>query len=98
MITVPTDWQINELKASLGEEKNDQGAYDLSPTRPLEVDGTSLLFNQVKPIDRMEILSSLPPKAEVDRLVAWFFGRQDFPITIPRRSFPVSDHFVALIR
>jgi hypothetical protein len=50
------------------------------------VDGSSLLFNQVKPVERMEILSTLPPKPEVDRLIARFFDRQAFPINVPRKS------------
>ncbi len=76
--------QINELKTSFGQGDDDQMDYGLGPALSHDVDGTGLLFNQVKPIDRMEILSSLPPKPEVDRLIAWFFRRQDFPITIPR--------------
>ena len=81
-----TERQINELKTNLGEDQDDPTDYGLGPNLATEVDGTGLLFNEVKPIDRIEILSSLPPKAEVDRLVSWFFGRRDFPITIPRRS------------
>lgn len=49
------------------------------------VDGSSLLFDQVKPLDRISIMSSLPPKHEVDRLIAQFFDRQSFPIAVPRK-------------
>ncbi|KAJ9142435.1 hypothetical protein NKR23_g7269 [Pleurostoma richardsiae] len=47
------------------------------------VDGSSLLFSQVKPIERIEILSSLPPKPEVGRMISHFFDRQAFPIAVP---------------
>lgn len=50
------------------------------------IDGSSLLFNQVKPIEHMEVLSALPPKAEVDQLVRNFFDRNSFPISVPRKS------------
>lgn len=50
------------------------------------VDGSSLLFNQVKPIEQMEVLSTLPPKVEVDKLLSKFFDRDSFPISVPRKS------------
>lgn len=50
------------------------------------VDGSSLLFNQVKPIEHMEVLSTLPPKLEVDQLVRKFFDRDNFPLSVPRKS------------
>jgi hypothetical protein len=34
----------------------------------------------------MEVLSSLPPKPEVDKLVRSFFDRNTFPISVPRKS------------
>ena len=49
------------------------------------VDGSSLLFSQVKPIERIEILSALPPKPELDRLIARFFDHDNFPIGVPRK-------------
>jgi hypothetical protein len=49
------------------------------------VDGSSLLFNQVKPIERVEILSSLPHQPEVYRLISHFFNTKDFPIAVPRK-------------
>jgi hypothetical protein len=48
------------------------------------IDGSGLLFSEVKPIERIQILSTLPPKPEVDRLVAQFFDRPNFPLSIPR--------------
>ncbi|ETS82848.1 hypothetical protein PFICI_04724 [Pestalotiopsis fici W106-1] len=82
------DWytvlqEINELKNTWTQEQeshsHDSPDADLSYT----VDGSSLLFNQVKPIERLEILASLPTKAETDRMVANFFDRSNFPINIP---------------
>ncbi|OJJ45233.1 hypothetical protein ASPZODRAFT_69864 [Penicilliopsis zonata CBS 506.65] len=46
------------------------------------VDGSSLLFGHVKPVERVEILSSLPSRPELDKLIAEFFA-PNFPITIP---------------
>lgn len=47
-------------------------------------DGSSLLFQQIKPVEKMEILASLPPKPEVDRLIAYFFDDPSYPIRVPR--------------
>lgn len=33
----------------------------------------------------MEILSTLPPKSEVDQLISQFFDRKTFPINVPRK-------------
>ncbi|EXJ87214.1 hypothetical protein A1O3_04173 [Capronia epimyces CBS 606.96] len=81
--------EINELKRtwSQGQGQDDQGAshshFQFRPNISHTVDGTSLLFSQVKPIERVEMLSTLPPKPEVDRLVAQFFDRDTFPLSIP---------------
>ncbi|SPQ17721.1 2b269531-e530-4eb7-ab25-91184f394da8 [Thermothielavioides terrestris] len=83
------DWhvvleEIRELKQAWSQE--DDGLSDHSATAPAlshPVDGSSLLFNQVKPLERIEILATLPPKAEVDRLISYFFDRQAFPIRVP---------------
>ncbi|KAH8202702.1 hypothetical protein TruAng_003188 [Truncatella angustata] len=82
------DWyvvlqEINELKRTWSQERDDDNDYDFRPTLSHTVDGSSLLFNQVKPIERIEILSTIPPKSEVDRLVSQFFDRQAFPIAVP---------------
>ncbi|KAH8892610.1 hypothetical protein GQ53DRAFT_685973 [Thozetella sp. PMI_491] len=82
------DWyavlqQINELKKAWRQEEDDAMDSDIPPTLSHAVDGSSLLFNQVKPIERMEILSTLPPKHEVDRLIAQFFNTKTFPIRSP---------------
>ncbi|KAJ0115490.1 hypothetical protein J7T55_012770 [Diaporthe amygdali] len=79
------DWhivlqEINELKRTWLDDSID---YSLPPAFSHTVDGSSLLFHQVGQIDHMEILSTLPPKLEVDRLVHTFFDRQTFPITVP---------------
>ncbi|KAK5655827.1 hypothetical protein OQA88_5365 [Cercophora sp. LCS_1] len=83
-----SDWQtvldeINALKMTY----TDQHAVEVHETPDLDlphtVDGTSLLFNQVQPLDRVEILSCLPPKPELDQLLARFFDRNVFRISIP---------------
>jgi hypothetical protein len=51
------------------------------------IDGTSLLFTEVAPIERLEILSSLPPRTETERLVSWFFDHQSFPVSVPGAQF-----------
>ncbi|KAK0712051.1 hypothetical protein B0H67DRAFT_493035 [Lasiosphaeris hirsuta] len=79
------DWravlqEIDELKSSWGQENSRAPA---EPALSHSVDGSSLLFNQVKPIEHTEILSSLPPRPELDGLISQFFDTQNFPITIP---------------
>jgi hypothetical protein len=54
------------------------------------VDGSSLLFGQVKQIEMTEILATLPPKSEVDKLVCQFFDRETFPITVARKLRQIS--------
>ena len=49
------------------------------------VDGSSLLFGQVKQIELLEILATLPPKPEVDKLICQFFDRKTFPIIVARK-------------
>ncbi|KAI1379214.1 hypothetical protein F4677DRAFT_410932 [Hypoxylon crocopeplum] len=82
------DWyavlqEINELKRAWSQEQDDKDDYSVRPTLSHTVDGSSLLFSQVKPIERIEIISTLPSKPEVDRLISQFFNRQTFPINIP---------------
>jgi len=45
------------------------------------------LFAQVTPVTRIEILSSLPSRDEMDLLVDYFFDHERFPISIPREDF-----------
>ncbi|KAL4869867.1 hypothetical protein BDV12DRAFT_195875 [Aspergillus spectabilis] len=80
------DWydvlqEVNELKRTWYETQD--ASVDVRPTLSNSVDGTSLLFRQVERVDIVEILSSLPPKDEVNKLIAWFFDRASFPISIP---------------
>ncbi|KXX78343.1 Activator of stress genes 1 [Madurella mycetomatis] len=82
------DWhvvleEIKELKNTWKQEQDGQGDCGVRSGFSHLVDGSSLLFNQVKPIERMEILSALPPKPEVDQLLARFFDCQAFPISVP---------------
>ncbi|KAF7594141.1 hypothetical protein BBP40_009990 [Aspergillus hancockii] len=58
----------------------------MHPAHPNTVDGSSLLFNQVKPIETLELLVTLPPQSEVDELICQFFDNRSFPITVPRKS------------
>ncbi|KAL2845926.1 hypothetical protein BJY01DRAFT_213775 [Aspergillus pseudoustus] len=80
------DWhdvlnEVNELKRLWDEfqEEPENESYQLSNT----VDGTSLLFSQVQPVDIAEIIASLPPKPEIDKLLQWFFDYDSFPLSIP---------------
>ncbi|KAL4973034.1 hypothetical protein BDW66DRAFT_154184 [Aspergillus desertorum] len=80
-----TDWhdvlqEINELKVAWGEPTIE--AVE-SHTLSNSVDGTSLLFGHVQRVDISEILSSLPPRVEMDKLLRWFFNEKDFPISVP---------------
>ncbi|KAL3455536.1 hypothetical protein BJX64DRAFT_294958 [Aspergillus heterothallicus] len=80
------DWhdvlhEVNEIK-KLWNEVQDEGEdyrYELSNV----VDGTSLLFSQVQRVDEAEVIASLPPKPEIDKLLRWFFDRENFPLNIP---------------
>ncbi|GAB1319362.1 Pyrrolocin cluster transcription factor fsdR [Madurella fahalii] len=71
--------EIHALRATWDDQIQDS----LWPALSHTVDGSSLLFTQAKPPERVDILSSLPPKAEVDRLIAFFFDQSSFPITVP---------------
>ncbi|KAH8699250.1 hypothetical protein BGW36DRAFT_377578 [Talaromyces proteolyticus] len=83
------DWydvlqEINSLKRIWNQTQDDQVYYqDIHPSISHNVDGSSLLFAQVKPIEKMEILSTLPPKSEIDKLICLFFDRTTFPISVP---------------
>ncbi|KAL5334159.1 hypothetical protein BJX70DRAFT_30374 [Aspergillus crustosus] len=79
------DWydvlqEVNELKRTWDET---QDVEDVQPSLSNSVDGTSLLFGQVERVDIVDILSSLPPRDEMSRLIAWFFDRPNFPLSIP---------------
>ena len=50
------------------------------------VDGSSFLSGQVKPVEMSEILATLPPKPEVDKLIDQYFDRKNFAIPIARKS------------
>ncbi|RAK75930.1 Zn(II)2Cys6 transcription factor [Aspergillus fijiensis CBS 313.89] len=82
------DWydvleEINQLKNTWAQAQDDRVGHQTPPTQSQLADGSSLLFGQVKPIDRIEILATLPPKRELDNLVAVFFDRPTFPIAVP---------------
>jgi hypothetical protein len=49
------------------------------------VDGSSLLFGQVKQIEILEILANVPPKSKSDKLIQQFFDHETFPITVARK-------------
>ncbi|KAI9697887.1 MAG: hypothetical protein M1820_007674 [Bogoriella megaspora] len=74
---------IAELRETWNHEQEYMSNHNLRPTLSHTVDGTSLLFDQVKPLERIEILSTLPPKDDADWLISQFFDRQAFPIAIP---------------
>ncbi|KAL4733851.1 hypothetical protein BDV11DRAFT_175311 [Aspergillus similis] len=79
------DWQdvlreISELKVAWGEPPDESF---VSHTLTNSVDGTSLLFGHVQRVDVAEILSSLPPRNEMSKLIQWFFDRKNFPISVP---------------
>lgn len=87
---------MNELKQAWSDTLDEP---DVQPSLS-NVDGTSLLFGQVERVDLPVILSSLPVKAEVDKLVRWFFDCTNFPLAIPRtyidsyqsRRLPISSY------
>jgi hypothetical protein len=81
--------QINKLKKVWSQTQENQVDYNMSPNPSNTVDGASLLFGQVKQIDKTEILATLPPKVEVDRLLCQFFDRKSFPITTARMPTPL---------
>ncbi|KAK6083227.1 fungal specific transcription factor domain-containing protein [Seiridium cupressi] len=79
------DWDvINEIKRTCSQDQDeDEVGFSFNPASSHTVDGASLLFSQAKPIERIEILSTLPHKPEVDRLISQFFNHETFPITVP---------------
>ncbi|KAL4814653.1 hypothetical protein BDW67DRAFT_165369 [Aspergillus spinulosporus] len=79
------DWQdvlreISDLKVVWGEPPDESV---VSHTLTNSVDGTSLLFGHVQRVDIPEILSSLPPRNKMSKLIQWFFDRNNFPISVP---------------
>ncbi|RFU24949.1 hypothetical protein B7463_g11387, partial [Scytalidium lignicola] len=81
------DWydvlqEINKLKKVWSQTQDDETDYNVYPTLSNTVDGSSLLFGTVKQIEMLEILATLPPKPEVDKLICQFFDRETFPITV----------------
>ncbi|KKK24816.1 hypothetical protein AOCH_000267, partial [Aspergillus ochraceoroseus] len=82
------DWhdvlrEINELKKVWGQTQDSPIDYDSPPSFSNIVDGSSFLFGHVKPMERIEILATFPPKPEVDKLIRQFFDRKTLPITVP---------------
>ncbi|RDW67411.1 fungal specific transcription factor domain-containing protein [Aspergillus mulundensis] len=71
--------EVNELKKAWGETQAESASHPSSNS----VDGTSLLFGHVERVDIPEILSSLPPKHELDNLIQWFFNKKKFPLSVP---------------
>ncbi|KAL4796336.1 hypothetical protein BDV19DRAFT_378315 [Aspergillus venezuelensis] len=78
--TMSCDRSVNKLKEVWNEAQDEA---DAMPSLSNSVDGTSLLFNQVERVDMQTILNTLPLKAEADRLLRWFFDRDNFPIAVP---------------
>ncbi|KAK4141495.1 uncharacterized protein C8A04DRAFT_39103 [Dichotomopilus funicola] len=75
--------EIKDLKKAWTQEEDEsQSDHSITPALSYTVDGSSLLFNQVKPMERMEILSALPLRPEVDQLLSYFFSPA-FPIHLP---------------
>lgn len=56
-------------------------------------DGSSLLFGQVQRTEKVELLAALPPKHQVDKLIRFFFDRDNFPLTIVRKYFSLPLQF-----
>ncbi|KAH8797366.1 hypothetical protein F5884DRAFT_815131 [Xylogone sp. PMI_703] len=82
------DWydvlqEITKLKDDWSQTHYDDLDFTSSYTPSHAVDGASLLFGHVKPIEIVEISASLPPKLEVDRMICQFFDQKSFPIIIP---------------
>ncbi|RAK95437.1 fungal specific transcription factor domain-containing protein [Aspergillus ibericus CBS 121593] len=75
--------EINALKKSWTETHDNPTDGLVRPTCSHTVDGSSLLFGQVKPLERIEIISTLPPKHQADKLISQFFDRDNFPISLP---------------
>ncbi|OKL63177.1 hypothetical protein UA08_01376 [Talaromyces atroroseus] len=83
---VADDWhnvleEINRLKQTWSQTQDDH--TDHGPLSYTEADGASLLFGQVKQIERAEILATLPCKPEVDELISQFFDAVTFPLAVP---------------
>ncbi|KAH6839637.1 hypothetical protein B0I37DRAFT_386929 [Chaetomium sp. MPI-CAGE-AT-0009] len=83
-----SDWhvvleEIKELRKAWNQDEDDaQSDHSISPALSYTIDGSSLLFQQVKPMERMEILSTLPSRSEVDQLISYFFDPA-FPMHLP---------------
>lgn len=78
--------QINKLQECWDQTQDDQKGHNVDPDLLNMVDGAGLLFGHVKQIEMFEILATLPPKSEVDKLICTFFDRENFPITVVRKS------------
>ncbi|EED14303.1 conserved hypothetical protein [Talaromyces stipitatus ATCC 10500] len=84
-IGLPTN--INKLKQTWSQSQDDQTNH--GPLSYTEADGSSLLFGQVKQIERAEVLATLPSKLEVDELIRQFFDYTTFPLSVPRLLFSI---------
>jgi hypothetical protein len=71
------------LKGILHEGQDRETDYTFDKSQTPTADGSSLLFTQAAPVERLEMFSSLPPRPEVDRLIFWFFDPQAFLLPIP---------------
>lgn len=77
--------QLNELKMAWGQTQEDLVEYDVPQTLSNAVDGSSFLSGPAKKVEMSEILASLPPEPEVDKLVHQFFDRENFGIPVARK-------------
>ncbi|KAI0967943.1 fungal-specific transcription factor domain-containing protein [Xylaria arbuscula] len=68
---------ISELKEYFDKEETVQRAHLISDTLPTTISGPQLLSGCCMPPDMGEILSSIPPKSMVDRLVSQYFNSFD---------------------
>lgn len=70
-------WQIEDLKSFFEDDDEEDGAgmEDGSPDgSPVSSDTDMLLFSAGLPMSKREMLSLLPARPDVDRLVRRYFG------------------------
>ena len=68
-----------------GQTQDDSAEYVVLQTISNAADGSSFLSGPAKKVEKSEILASLPPKPEVDKLIHQFFDRENFGIPVARK-------------
>lgn len=77
--------QLNELKSLWGQVQDNQDGIAPKNPVPEYSDAPGLLWGMAKPVNREELIASLPPKPACDKLMARFFDEEESPVPTFRK-------------